>query len=269
MHIKTKEFEKNDIYFMEVLSDKIIINDNYDGILILDNNLNLIKKLNIFEDITIYSTFISNNEEILLFCPDNQCMVYINIANYDYKVINLNNGLENFIFSTLYEWNDNGLVLTTYSGEFYIISVYQESIQKISCEEVERLFPKLYKFYQESITCNIIKIFPYDCVVITKGVDGNINVLNCFNQTENVLNNVNANYLDIEFRDGKFVILNENRIEIITNHDKRLLNANKNYIFLKARFIGKRNDIKIVILSSNKRNANCSKIDMFHLMKLN
>ncbi|NFH70234.1 hypothetical protein FDC35_12740 [Clostridium botulinum] len=268
MYIKTKEFEKNDIYFMEVLSDKIIINDNYDGILILDNNLDLIKRLNVFEDMTIYSAFVNNNEEMLLFCPDNECMVYINIANYEYKVINLNNGLENLIFSTLYEWNDNGLVLTTYKGEFYSVSVYQKSIQKIGYEEIERLYPKLYKFHQESITRKIIKIFPYECVAIIENEKGNINMLNFKNQTENVLNNVTVNYLDIEFREGTFVIVNENTIEIITTHDKRVLNPNKNYIFLKARVIDKTNDICIVILSSSQLNVNYSKIDMLQLSAL-
>lgn len=105
MKRQIKEFTQNDIYFMEVLSDKIIINDNYNGILVFDKNLELIKKLEIFEDITIYYSFVNNiGGEILLFCPDNECIVYINIETYEYEVIYLKNGLENLIFSNLYEW---------------------------------------------------------------------------------------------------------------------------------------------------------------------
>ncbi|MBU3131876.1 hypothetical protein KPL40_05370 [Clostridium gasigenes] len=270
MFIKTKEFNQNDndIYFMEVLSDKIIINDNYDGILILDNNLNLIKRLKLFEDITVYSSFINNNEEILLFCPDNECMVHINIANYEYKVIYLRNGLENLIFSTLYEWNENALILTTYKGEFYKVCVYEKTMQKIDYKEIERLYPKLYEFHQESIKHKVVKVFADEYIAIIDDEKCNINMLNFKDQTKQVLNNATANFLDIEFRAGAFAIVNENTIEIITTRDKGVMYPNKDCIFLKARFLGKPNDIFLVTLSSSQSNVNYSKIDMFQLWTL-
>jgi len=45
MLVKIKEFVQrdNDVYFFQTVSDKIIINDNYVGLLILDSDLNLIK----------------------------------------------------------------------------------------------------------------------------------------------------------------------------------------------------------------------------------
>ena len=46
----SKDFTNNDIYFMEVVSDKIIINDNYDGVLILDSELNIIKRIKLLDD---------------------------------------------------------------------------------------------------------------------------------------------------------------------------------------------------------------------------
>jgi len=88
MLVKIKEFVQrdNDVYFFQTVSDKIIINDNYVGLLILDSDLNLIKRLAIFDGITIYSSFFNNsNEEILLFCPDNECIVYVNIRSYEYS----------------------------------------------------------------------------------------------------------------------------------------------------------------------------------------
>lgn len=268
MLIKTKEFKQNDIYFMEVLSDKIIINDNYDGILILDNNLDLIKRLNIFEGITVYSSFINNSEEMLLFCPDNECMVYIDIANYEYKVIYLNNGLESLVFSNLYEWNEKGLVLTTYKGEFYKVCAYEKTIQKIDYKEIEKLYPDLCKFHQESIKHKVIRAFPHEYIAIIDDEKRNINLLNVKDQTKYVLNNATINFLDIEFRGGTFAIVNENMIEIITTQDKSVLHPNKNYIFLKARFLSIPNDICLVTLSSSQSNVNYSNIDMFQLSTL-
>lgn len=236
-----------------------------DRILILDNNLNLIKRLKISQDITIYSSFIKNNEEILLFCPDNECMVYINIANYEYKVIYLKNGLENLIFSTLYEWNENGLALTTYKGEFYSICVYEKTIQKIDYKEIERLYPKLYEFHQGSIKHKVVKVFNDEYMAIIDDEKRNIAMLNFKDQIKHTLNNTTDNFLDIEFREGIFVIVNENTIEIITTHDKGVLYPNKDCIFLKARFLSKPNDICLVTLSSSQSNVNYSKINMFQL----
>jgi len=263
--VKKKEFKCSDIYFMEVISNKIIINDNYDGILILDNNLDLIKRLNIFKGITVYSSFINDNEEMLLFCPDNECMVYIDIANYEYKVIYLNNGLESLIVSNLYEWNENGLVLTTYKGEFYRVCVYEKTIQKIDYIEIEKLYPNLYNFYKESIKHKVIRTFPYEYIAVIEDEKHNISMLSVKDQTKYVINNVPENFLDIEFKGGTFAIVNEKNIEIIKYQDKSVLYPNIYYIFLKARFLNIKNDICLVTLSSSLSNVNHCEIDIFQL----
>ena len=38
------QYSNNDIYFIETVQDKIIINDNYEGVIILDSHLDIIKK---------------------------------------------------------------------------------------------------------------------------------------------------------------------------------------------------------------------------------
>ncbi len=53
------------------------------------------------------------------------------ICNFRYFYLTTNR-LENLGFSNLYEWNDNGLILTTYNNEFYNICVSKKSIQKVS-----------------------------------------------------------------------------------------------------------------------------------------
>lgn len=267
---KVKEFrqEENDIYFMEVLSDKIIINDNYEGILILDSNLNVIKRLKIFKGIAIYSSFVNKNGEILLFCPDNECMVYINIEDYQYKVISLKNGLEDLIFSTLYEWNENSLILTTYNDEFYNICVHEKTIQKIDYKEIERLYPNLYNFYQELMKYKVIKVFSDEYIAIIYDENCNINMINFRYKTKQVLNNVSDDFLDIEFIDETFAIVNENTIEIVKRYYKEIIDRNMEFIFLKARFVNKANNIFLVTLSSSQSDVNYSKIDMFQFHTL-
>ncbi len=64
-----KIIRENDTYFLEVLDDRIIINDNYDGVLIFDLEMNFIKAINIFEDIVVYDSYVISNKELILFCP--------------------------------------------------------------------------------------------------------------------------------------------------------------------------------------------------------
>ena len=59
----SKKFTNNDIYFMEVVEEKIIINDNYDGVLILDSDLNIgsfyyeLNNNSVFSDVTEKSVY--------------------------------------------------------------------------------------------------------------------------------------------------------------------------------------------------------------------
>ena len=56
-----KIISENDVYFLQVIGSKIIINDNYDGIMILDCNMNFLKKIK-----GIFST-ISERKKIVEF----------------------------------------------------------------------------------------------------------------------------------------------------------------------------------------------------------
>ena len=47
-----------DAYSIEVLNDKVVINNDYDGVIILDEKLNLIKKIDIEQDMCIYNDIV-------------------------------------------------------------------------------------------------------------------------------------------------------------------------------------------------------------------
>ena len=49
--------------------------------MILDRNMNFLKKIKVFEGICIYNSFVTGKNEFVLFCPDENKMVYINIEN--------------------------------------------------------------------------------------------------------------------------------------------------------------------------------------------
>ena len=52
------EFADNDVYFMEVLKDMILINNNYSGLILFNSNLEEVCRLEVIEDLSIYSSYI-------------------------------------------------------------------------------------------------------------------------------------------------------------------------------------------------------------------
>jgi hypothetical protein len=270
MIIKTKNYSQNDndIYFLDVVYDKIVVNDNYDGIQILDSNLNLIKKIKIFSDITIYTSYTNyTSKEILLYCPDNECIVYIDLKTSDYKVIYLREGLENLVFSSIYSWIGDDIALSTYKGKFYNVSINEKTLKLIDCSDVGKLYPELYEFYQGLSKYKVINVHQNEYVAVIEDEKSNIAALNYKDRTREILKSTTANFIDMEFTEQIFIIVNEEAIKVVTEYSEELLQPNENFIFLKARFLKKLGDVFIVILSSSKSNANHSNIDIFKLCK--
>lgn len=160
MITKTKEFvqDNNDMYFLEIVADKIVVNDNYSGVLILDRNLNVLKSLPLIEGIRIYTSYTNPiNEEILLYCPDNNIIVYVNLKDYDYKIIQLNDGVDNLIFAEVYEWNENYVILSTYEFEFVKIHIKKSSLERIELGVAEQLYSCAYKPVELHEKCDTVK----------------------------------------------------------------------------------------------------------------
>lgn len=268
MLIKEKELnmKDDDIYFLEVVSDKIVINDNYKGIQIIDKNLNIIKKLEIFNDMTIYSSYIStSSKEILFFCPDNECVVYVDLENYNHKIINLKNGLENVIFSPIYLWNEHELILVTYKGEFYSILVNEMSVQLIDTSEVKRLYPVLYGFYEELTKYKIINVYANELFGIIEDKGGDVFLLNYHDKTKHIISSKEGNFLDIEIEREKFAIISEDVIQINMAHKDKILYPKDNYIFLKAKFLNDKRDNYFITLSSHRSNVTFSNIKAYKI----
>lgn len=114
-----KRFTDNDCYFMEVAGDKIILNRNYDGVMILDSDLKVVKEITLPEDMTIDQSFLLDRG-IVLHCYEKHCLVYTDLRSYAYKIIPLEKSLNELCFLRLYEWHDDDLLLTADNGTVLI-----------------------------------------------------------------------------------------------------------------------------------------------------
>ena len=78
MHTMKKEID--DLYFLEVTSKYIILNDSYSGIIIMDFDLNKVNNIELDDDIVIDFS-VKHNDEVILFCYENECAFYVNLEN--------------------------------------------------------------------------------------------------------------------------------------------------------------------------------------------
>ena len=260
MLIKTNEFNQdiNDMYFFRIVDKTIIINDNYSGVLILNDNFAILKTLKLLEGIVIYSSYINSiNKEILLYCPDNEAIVYINLKNYMYKVLQLRKGVENLILINLFEWNENNILLYTNNLEFIKINITKETIEQVDCnnENIDPLSYRLLNFKKEH---EVIKIFQDEQVAVIKD-KGNLNIFNYNNQNSFVINK-DESFIDIEYKEGIFALIKEESIKLVSNSCEKIIYPDNNYIFLKAGIINNSRSPSLVVMCSAKSNVNRCKL---------
>ena len=62
MEVKDVELLNNDAYFMEIVNNMIVVNDNYKELIIFNSELRQIKKIELIEELTIYTSFKNGNE---------------------------------------------------------------------------------------------------------------------------------------------------------------------------------------------------------------
>jgi hypothetical protein len=71
-----KSMKENDVYVLEYFNGQVLINDNYEGIIILDENLNIKSKIKLFSGLIISHVILCPFENrAVLYCPDNSIFV--------------------------------------------------------------------------------------------------------------------------------------------------------------------------------------------------
>ncbi|MGB8367048.1 MAG: hypothetical protein WCD44_01705 [Candidatus Babeliales bacterium] len=255
--------EKNDIYILKIIDSNILINNDYQGISIFNSNLEKVKDIFIFEDLAIYSIYKNFiDKKVLLYCPDNECIVYVNLNTFDVNIISLPN--QNIIFSSIYYWQKNLVVLTTYTSECYILDVEKRIIKEISKKKIAKNYSVFYSFWIESKNYSILKVYSQKLEFVFD--DPNYNRIGLFKFKQNekfFIKKPTEIGHDIECKNNKFMFINENKIIFLSEKKVTSWEAKKNEIFLRAKFL----DINsIIILSSSKKNCKNNTINKFTII---
>lgn len=243
----SKMFTDNDIYFMELVSDKLIINDNYNGVFILDHGLNMIKELKLFNDMSIYMSFIKDRE-IVLYCEENQCLVHINIDTYEYKIFPLSKEFEDIVFMPFYEWVDNDLILLSDNGNIMAHVDLLNHTATIIQENSEDYKSKIYNNWKKLSGKVVYKVYPDECHAVVES-NSKMVLYNYQKDEESILmidpthfynNDISSSYRyhDIEVKNGVITEISERNVSILYKKEQIILGPeSKDDFFIRGKLI--------------------------------
>lgn len=249
-----------DAYFLASTPSNIIINSDSkghqkEGVIIYDYHLNKKKEI-LFsgEKVGIYSCFKKfSKDELLFYCPDDECIIYINLIAGDSRIISLPDPLKETILSPIYWWEQGVIILSDYKENFYTLSICEKLIHRMDIAEVKKNYPRFFSYYHAAI--NAVKVYPSRYQYVMKNEDHELLELHDLsNKTVKTVPNLCKHAHDYEYKSDTFVWVSEKEIVVLKDKKNLLMHINpsKNYIFLKALLL--EDDTLVVLSNFNSEN---------------
>jgi len=240
----------NDIYILTNFKDYIIINDNYQGLILLNHTLRTIEKIFIFEGIHIYHLYQKyNGNSVLVYSPENEEIIFVDINTKKHAVIKTHT---DEVFSPNYYWNDNTLLMITFNGDFYQLCFESYILRQVTAKEAEKICSSFFNFWNASREYHVLKVYSEQQSFIVKNNTESVSFFNYAQQEYVTAKNFSDGWHDVEYNNNIFLFIHEKKIEIINDQNKIILKPRLGYILLRARFLSSN---QIVVFSSKPSNS--------------
>ena len=257
-------FLKNDIYVLEANNNTIFINNNDQGMLLFDSSLNKKKEVPILLDAPIYFLYVEySNKALILYLPDSHKMIFTDLVNGSEYTIMLPKSFYEEILLPNYYWNNDILIFTTSHDKFYRLNLVTKTLFSISYDMVKNLCTDFFDFWSVYKKYNPITLYPKEKTFIFQENDYAISFFDYQSNKKAIMKITNNEWHDIEYHSGIFIIIYEQKIEIVFGEYEKTLKPRKNFIFLKAKFV---KDNHFVVLSSNSSNPQESFLEIYNII---
>jgi hypothetical protein len=257
------KYNNNDIYLTDVCDDKILINTNYNGVLLFYSSLAIEQKISLPNNTIIYRTYKKYDEnKIILYSPDDNQMTFINIDTKETLIVPLPSFLTNNIFSANYYWQGNALIFTTYNNNFYQFSFESRQFNEISLEIIKSTYSYFFKFWNICKDYDILTVYPHEQSFIFQENTGSIIYFDCKQNKKITAKNFNDGWHEVEYNNGTFIFIHENKIEFLNDNQKITIQPQVDYIFLKAKFLNKNT---VAITSSKPSDPKKSLLEVYEI----
>jgi hypothetical protein len=252
---KTHElcFEQNNIYQLESCLDKIIVNEDYHGIRILDLSLNTIKIISIMKGLIIFSIYKKyDGTSIMLYSPEQNHLVFINLQTFKYFIIEPRNPLIDYFFDRNYYWQDNTLIFAVENKDiFYQVDFESSTLEQVSQKTVKTLAPSFIDFFKIYKKHNVITVHPDQSSFIYQK-NRNLTAFYDYKNKNLILTKHSTGHFEeIYYHNETFIFFDLWNKIIKFKNSKLFLQGIDNYDCLKMSILSNNS---IVILLTNKNN---------------
>ncbi|WP_124726349.1 hypothetical protein [Staphylospora marina] len=250
------EERDNDMYFMEVCKELIVVNDNDSGLKMLNRLLEPVGRLELFDDVSIYHAWSDGNRRMVLFCAENGCLVSVDLTERKSTVIPLEGKILQTVFSPVHKWLDNGLMVLDYAGNTYKVDISEGSVRSLA--EGAGMFGNAVSLMRQHRLIH----FEEGMLLLETHSGGNIGV---FDWTGRLVANAGkpeGNWHSVGYHDGCLIFVDETKIVGVEDHEIRFaLEPESSEYFLKV----KMTDDHLWVLSSDPSNPQKSRISQYQV----
>ena len=250
----------NDTYFLAVAMGKIIVNDNYNGLIILNGNLDIEKRLNITEGMVIYSYFCCG-KYLVLYCPDVDQLIMIDLQTYQYRCFNICEFCET-VFSPVYCYNDGKIILSGYEDlfvEFDVNRGWKRILRKKTVQNRYRVFYRIHELLHQT---SIIKM-DWDKKIVITDSNGVISIKKFSEDKIWKLTDFKSNRShDYECIENIRLEVSETSLKIYQEQTEiDSYRTDENHIFLRGKFYENKNILNLITLGGSKNDENCDYLE--------
>jgi hypothetical protein len=253
--VLARDFSDNDIYLLEVVSNRIVINDRYDGIIVLDSGLNTVGEYPLMDDIVIEDSFIREGE-MLLHCLENRSFVHVDIEKGTHRVIPLVPELYETAYLATYEWNGSRVLLLADDGKVGItVDVSTGEVAVTRDAQNDKAFSSVRRSWNIYRDPKVCKICPDSRFVLVEA-DNGIDVIHYDDAMRLKLTESRIPFHDLEISGTFLAQVSENGILLSDGTGSlTLLPEPDGYYFCWGRFLPVGGGTAFFTLASNNANS--------------
>lgn len=246
-------FTDNDIYILKKLGDKILINEGYKKLAILNLDIKVINFINLDQKYHIYDIFKNTaNDQILIECPDENALIYYNLSSSKTSILDLRQFKG--ILSKTYQWTNNTILLPCYNGLFYQLNVDTLQLSQVDNNFIKNNYTRFYDFYSDAQVYKFtyqINTINYSFIIKDPLQEKVMFIDYLKNQKKYSSYYPKDDTTAILFEDDFFIFIREQNIIIESNQYIYELHPDLEYVFLKGVLMKEENALILVALSTN------------------
>lgn len=252
MRIEKRRRIAEDAYLLIVTDNYVVVNKSYDGLVVMDIDLNMVKSIELPPDTIIY-TYFKYRDELLLFCDEGCRFLHVNIDSGRYSVINSPDG--SWICSPLYTWEGACVSIYDYGGRMLEINTDTRAAQIRPADGVSAL--------ERHTDAGVIAYDGRSGEAILKGEE--LEVVQIKSGTRFFRAPLDEEFHDYVYSAPFLLSVGEARALITDGQNRASVYPDAGYMFLRGAFYADGSQQALFLLSSDKSNAAVCCVDRLEL----